>query len=321
MFLSWALSVAFVLASVVHIGIWLDLWTILYSVLFLCVAFTYDKFARLNFLESKRTALIESSRRELLYQIYEAKRSSMQRAHELELILIQTEDEKKLIDKERDALTALIGNVAHDLKTPLQSFVLDLELLKMRITKDYTRMSPGYSIDEDDDHPLNTLRSLNSACDFMRMAINRSIDFAKASGNIALVPAMETFNIVAALTIPVNVIKHLQSAINIVVNPLPVNLCENLISDKHWFSENILCLLSNAVKYSDGGTVTVNIELLEQCGLENEAEAAMNSEIKSEINVDVNDQPLCALRVSIEDTGIGLSEDARDKLFQPFKQV
>lgn len=117
---------------------------------------------------------------------------------------------------------------------------------------------------------------------------------------------METFNIMAALTIAVNVIKHLQSAIKIIVNPLPVNLCENLISDKHWFSENVLCLLSNAVKYSDGGTVTVSIELLDECG---------------KLGKDIDNPPVCTLRVSIEDTGIGLSEDARENLFLPFKQA
>jgi hypothetical protein len=36
---------------------------------------------------------------------------------------------------------------------------------------------PSNSID--DDHPLNTIISLNAAVDFMSMAINRSIDFAK----------------------------------------------------------------------------------------------------------------------------------------------
>ena len=32
-----------------------------------------------------------------------------------------------------------------------------------------------------------------------------------------------------------------------------------MITDKHWFKENILCLLSNAVKYSNGGIVTVTV--------------------------------------------------------------
>jgi signal transduction histidine kinase len=78
-------------------------------------------------------------------------------------------------------LTALIGNVAHDMKTPLQSFVMDLELLKTRLNQDYEDSISLSSYIEDADHPLNTLRSLNGSCDFMTMAINRSIDFAKVN--------------------------------------------------------------------------------------------------------------------------------------------
>jgi signal transduction histidine kinase len=73
----------------------------------------------------------------------------------------------------------LIGNVAHDLKTPLQSFRMELESLKRRVTKDYLSFEINCKLSEDidDDHPLSTLISLNAATDFMGMAINRSIDF------------------------------------------------------------------------------------------------------------------------------------------------
>jgi hypothetical protein len=37
--------------------------------------------------------------------------------------------------------------------------------------------------------------------------------------------------------------------------------------------------------------------------------------------VNANDPHVSVVRVSIEDTGIGLSDEARDNLFQPFKQV
>lgn len=53
--------------------------------------------------------------------------------------------------------------------------------------------------------------------------------------------------------------RHLKSSLEIVVRPFPTTLCPNMITDKHWFKENILCLLSNAVKYSDRGKVTVTI--------------------------------------------------------------
>jgi signal transduction histidine kinase len=207
----------------IHVGGWMHLWSLLYSVFFLHITFVFEKFARLNFLESKKTALIESTKRVLQRQIYETKRNSLQESHILELLSIQNEEDKRLCEKERVALTALIGNVAHDLKTPLQSLIMSLELLKTRLIKDYDILPPTPSADRDDEHPLITLRSLNSACDFMKMAINRSMDFAKSSSNIALVPSMETFNISAALSMPVDVIKHLQSNVEIVVKPLPLN--------------------------------------------------------------------------------------------------
>ena len=37
-------------------------------------------------------------------------------------------------------------------------------------------------------------------------------------------------------------------------------MCMDIISDKHWLTENIICLLSNAVKYSNGGAVKIFIE-------------------------------------------------------------
>ena len=34
----------------------------------------------------------------------------------------------------------------------------------------------------------------------------------------------------------------------------------DIISDKHWLIENVICLLSNAVKYSNGGAVKILVE-------------------------------------------------------------
>ena len=51
----------------------------------------------------------------------------------------------------------------------------------------------------------------------------------------------------------------MKSASDIIVHPFPATLYPNVITDKHWFKENILCLLSNAIKYSNGGRVTVSI--------------------------------------------------------------
>jgi hypothetical protein len=103
---------------------------------------------------------------------------------------------------------------------------------------------------------------------------------------------------------------------------------------QHWFAENVLCLLSNAVKYSNGGTINVIIELVEpdiQEYMDGSTEKAspqlLNARNFSSFSNVSSEDPstfpstLPSIRVSIEDTGIGLSVESRKVLFQPFKQV
>jgi signal transduction histidine kinase len=317
--LSWMIGTAFVITCVLAVG-GNDIWSIFYSVLFLFTAFENERYSRILFFESKKAEAAEGERQTLLFERNEAMLDVERRKFELAIISLRNNEKQSLMEKERVQLTSLIGNVAHDLKTPLQSFRMDLELLKTHIKKD-NLSSRDVIFLNDDDNPRVILNSLNAACDFMTMAINRSLDFAKASGNITLVPSMETFNIATALSGPVNVIKHVQQDIKICVNPLPLKMCLTLISDKHWFSENVLCLLSNAAKYSDHGEVTVSIELLVNPASVLTDESSHGSIPRTYSN-DVYDANCPRLvRVSIEDNGIGLSEEARKNLFQPFKQA
>jgi hypothetical protein len=71
------------------------------------------------------------------------------------------------------------------------------------------------------------------------------------------VPALETFAFVEALEMPVNILRRFQGAVEILVHCVPEDINTYIVSDKHWLAENILCLLSNAVKYSNSGCVTL----------------------------------------------------------------
>ena len=100
-----------------------------------------------------------------------------------------------------------------------------------------------------------------------------------------------------------------------------------IISDKHWLCENILCLLSNAVKYSDGGTVEIITELLHaqesqdySCSLQSATPSPahqchhqnQNQGNNNLANPDINSD---FVRITITDTGIGVSEPMRNTLF------
>ena len=120
-------------------------------------------------------------------------------------------------------------------------------------------------------------------------------------------------------------------------------MCLFVITDKHWFAENLLCLLSNAVKYSDGGIVTLSVEHIAPV-LENVPDVqqeisnslALLTDDKSGQEVDdafnnftkenaLTDHPVVVsgpmIKISVEDSGIGIPEEDRVDLFQPFKQV
>eukprot|EP00981_Chlorochromonas_danica_P015982 scaffold15059_cov348-Ochromonas_danica.AAC.1 len=104
---------------------------------------------------------------------------------------------------------------------------------------------------------ITSMRNTNS---FMLMTINRCIDYTKASKGLKLVPKHETIDLMETLSLPLNCMKDIQQRVPIVLEPLSRDICSHVITDKQWLQENVLCLLSNAVKYSNDGTVTVAVK-------------------------------------------------------------
>jgi signal transduction histidine kinase len=140
------------------------------------------------------------------------------------------------------------------------------------------------------------------------------------------------------------------------VHPFDESVCAHLVSDKHWITENMLCLLSNAIKYGDKGHVDVHVEVVDAPVCEHENSSSLSAKgievravehLKSstrDFNADITayrsksvslgsrgkkgqDKNSVSLKkkrmvlVTVEDLGIGICEEARKNLFQPFKQA
>ncbi len=98
----------------------------------------------------------------------------------------------------------------------------------------------------------------------MLLNINRCIDYTKATNGLKLVPHMETADITETIALPLHVMNAMQGEkTRIELQPVPKEICSHIITDKQWLEENILCLLSNAVKYSHKGVVTVSVSLVD----------------------------------------------------------
>ena len=139
-----------------------------------------------------------------------------------------------------------------------------------------------------------TIDCLDSACAFMNTAISTTMDYSLISGSRELVPSNVCFIVRQTMIKPCTWIKALLPAdgrIQIVLDPLPEEIDE-ITSDRHWFEENLLCLLSNAVKYSIRGIIRVTVSLR-----------------------------MSFIRVTVEDMGIGISAESKSLLFKQFSKL
>ena len=338
----YLLSLFFVVIASVHVRGIIEAWSIMYSFFFLILMFTVERLQRATFMQGQ--LMIAAIK--------------LGNEHELELLELSSKNEKKMKEKEIFQLRNIMGNVAHDLKSPLHSIEADLESLRVSILNlskmdgDSTvgRLQRHVILNNSDLPPI--FDSLTATCNFMRMAINRSQDFMKASNNIALIPTMEPFELASTLAMSLTYMNHLQTARTIILHPPDPNICRFVISDKQWLSDNILCLLSNAMKFGDNGTVDLKIDLIEAplepqwkqqnsfntvaCSVDEESDTSSSPQ-KGKLSfvcpkgvhtglqsrtIEKNSSYSSTvikhmIRISVEDNGVGISEEARRNLFQP----
>ena len=218
------------------------------------------------------------------------------------------------------------GNVAHDLRTPLQAFQSELEFVREKVEESMCDSRV-------DDSQLASVKQLCRIVNFMNMTINRSIDFAKASSGLKLIHSVESVNLMAAIDWVTGCVATSQENVPIVVTPLPPSIHNHIYTDKHWLLENLLCLISNAQKYTSEGTITVRCSLRQTACRQPVRKLQSGGSISIGSSIDTGrctDADSCAevlhgttsfLYVDVEDTGIGVSAENRDLLFKPLVQV
>ena len=141
---------------------------------------------------------------------------------------------------------------------------------------------------------LACLQNMNGANSFMTMMINRCLDYTKTSKGFKLVPTFDTVSLELKLNMTAQMIRNAYPSIDINIKKIDEGICLHTITDKQWLIENLLCLLSNAAKYSHKGHVDIAVAL---------------------------EKDRQHLRFEVQDTGVGLSDEAMQDLFKPFKQA
>lgn len=175
-----------------------------------------------------------------------------------------------------------LANMSHEIRTPLNAVVGMCELILRENDISDTVRDYCFSIQ-------NSGRSLLSI-------INDILDFSKIeSGKMELI--MEEFNIASTLNDVINMALTRKSdkPIEIIVKCDP-DIPVGLIGDELRIRQVMINLVTNAIKFTNRGCVVIRV-----------------SQTKHDYGIN--------LSVSVADTGIGISPEGLEKLFNSFQQV
>jgi signal transduction histidine kinase/DNA-binding response OmpR family regulator/HPt (histidine-containing phosphotransfer) domain-containing protein len=213
---------------------------------------------------------------------YRREERSFARKRQAETAQAETERARLEADRANRAKSSFLATMSHEIRTPLNAMIgmSDLALRTELTPKQKDYISKAHVAG------LSLLRIINDILDFSKIEAGRleleSTPFALENVLDALVPLVSR--------------KAADKGIEYVAQVEP-EVPGSLIGDADRLSQVLLNLVSNAVKFTDTGTVSLSVEVQE-----------------------VTDQRVL-LRFDVSDTGIGMTEEQTARLFQPFVQA
>jgi signal transduction histidine kinase/DNA-binding response OmpR family regulator len=200
----------------------------------------------------------------------------------LMIVLIRVDAAKKKSETENKHKSAFLANMSHEIRTPMNAIIGMTTIGKTAL--DHIRKDYCFTKIED-------------AGNHLLGVINDILDMSKIEADkFELSPA--EFDLEKLLRRVVNVVNfridEKQQKFSVHVDR---SIPRNLIGDEQRIAQVITNLLWNAIKFTpEKGSVTLAVRLLEKTNI-------------------------CTLQVSVSDTGIGISTEQQEKLFQAFEQA
>lgn len=209
-----------------------------------------------------------------------------------ELLALEIKRANSLAQKADDAnaaKTRFLATMSHELRTPLNGIIGYSQILE----------------NNSELHPqsLNQIRIIRNSSQHLLSLINDLLDVSKIEQGVHTL-APTRFDLEGMRNRALDIIKSKADEKGLILNSqfltgnlLAANERIHLVADSRALRQVLLNLLGNAIKFTQSGSVTLNIELLKQTG------------------------PSGRFRFEVIDTGRGIPKDKMQLLFAPFRQL
>lgn len=209
-------------------------------------------------------------------------------AHSLEKAIERSNMEEELEKSRKEAESAniakslFLANMSHEIRTPINGVLGVTELL-----------TKGYLTDEQRQY----IDILKASSDSLLSIINDILDLSKIeSGSMTL--SYSFFKLSKAVKEAIKIIEPISQAKGIpLIKDISDDTPEYIIGDQERLKQILINLISNAVKFTEKGSIAIKIKCLSK---KNNA---------------------CKLEFIIQDTGIGIPEENIKTIFEPFVQL
>ena len=188
-------------------------------------------------------------------------------------------------DKANEAKSEFLANMSHEIRTPLNAVIGISELLSNTIK---------------DKKQQNYMNTINNAGNSLLLIINDILDLSKIeSGKMELnfkpIKLHAIFKEIETIFMQEVHNKEIEFFVEI-----PNDIPELILFDEVRIRQILLNLIGNAVKFTEKGYVKLSIETVPS---------------------NKRDMRQVDLRLSIEDTGIGIPKSEKERIFQAFTQI
>lgn len=201
---------------------------------------------------------------------------------ELEQEQNQLKEAKLQAEEANKAKSRFLANMSHEIRTPLNGILGLTQVMMNEVIHDEHR---------------KYLEMIHNSGKNLTQLINDILDFSKIeSGKLEL--EKQNFNFSKTINNDIEQHKFLadQKGISLICE-IHDSIPEEVIGDQVRISQIVTNIISNSIKFTSKGEISVKFSLLEGNGNE------------------------VLIQGSIKDTGIGIAKDAQEKIFQNFNQA